>query len=145
VEAFAAIRLSTRGGKTMSMSYQLELGKGGRDPAPQTGATGDPSLTPKKTGPLAAEAISRVMNAHKARISVCYERVARKKRDLAGTVVLRFTIRGDGSVRNVQIKETTLGNKVVEDCIVELGKQLVFPGEAGRDVTKVWYPFAFSQ
>lgn len=145
VDAFAAIRLPARAGaSTMSMSYQLDLGKPGKSTASDAPA-GDPSLMPKKTGPLSGDAIGRVMNANRAKFSACYDRVARKQRGLAGRVLLRFTIRGDGTVRNVQIKETTLGSPAVEACIVSVGKQLTFPAETGRDVTKVWYPFAFSQ
>jgi hypothetical protein len=33
----------------------------------------------------------------------------------------------------------------VQSCLVGVGKKLRFPGESGREVTKVWYPFVFSQ
>ena len=85
------------------------------------------------------------MNEHKARFSACYDEVAREKPDLKGHVVLRFTIRDNGTVRNVAIRESTLNDKKVEACIVKVGESLRFPGEKGRAKTRVFYPFVFQR
>ncbi len=145
VDAFAGLRVSERAGaKTLSMSYTLTFAAKGSSGGGSTQDQGD-SLQPQKTGPLDGAVISQVMNENKAKFSACYDRVARKQSGLAGKVVLRFTVRGDGTVRNSKIRETTLNNKAVEDCVAEVGSKLRFPAEAGRAETKVFYPFAFSQ
>jgi len=142
LDTLLAARVGERpGGKTISFSLALNFQGGAQSP----GIGGDASLRPQKDGPVSAAALSKVMNENKNRFSACYDKVARKKRDLKGHVVLRFTIRDDGTVRNVKIRETTLENKQVESCIVKVGESLRFPGEKGRAKTRVFYPFVFEQ
>jgi outer membrane biosynthesis protein TonB len=129
--------------KTVSYSLALRFdGAAGASRAPAGPATG--GLRPRKEGPLSGQAITTVMNRRKAEFSSCFTAQARKNRALAGTVVLRFTIGDEGSPRNVKIRDTTLNNARVEDCIVKVGKSLRFPAESGRAPTKVFYPFEFS-
>ena len=89
--------------------------------------------------------ISAVMDQRKSQFSACYKAQARRDRSLAGEVLLRFTIRDDGTVQNVKVRETTLGNAAVERCMVKVGQSLRFQARAGRAPTKVWYPFSFTQ
>ena len=143
VSELGSIKVSERpGGKTLAMSFALQFD--GRSGSGAQMASGDTSNQPQKRGPLEGKVITRVMTSHKNEFSACYDKVVRKNPSLAGRVVLRFTIRGDGSVRNVKVRETSLNHAGVENCIVRVGKKLRFPGESGRDVTKVWYPFVFS-
>ena len=143
LDTLSAARVSERpGGKTISFSLALSFQGGG---APAAGIGGNPSLRPQKKGPVSAADLTRVMNEQKARFSACYDKVARKQPDLAGYVVVRFTIRDDGTVRNVKIRETTLNNSKVEKCIVKVGESLRFPGKKGRDKTRVFYPFVFKR
>lgn len=125
-----------------SLSLDFAAASGGSSTA--AAPAGDPALQPKKEGPLAGSAISKVMNERMPTINACYTRVARSQPTLAGRVVLRFTIQGNGSVQNVKIRETTLNNAKVEGCIVEVGKTLRFPADASGQPTKVFYPISFS-
>lgn len=131
--------------KTVSYSLALDF-SGARNQAPANQPDGPAidDLQPKKDGPLSGSEISAVMDRRKADFSRCYESQARKNRSLAGRVVLRFTIRDDGSAQNVKIRESTLNNANVESCMVKVVQSLRFPAEQGRQPTKVWYPFAFS-
>lgn len=134
--------------KTVSYSLRLRMpGKGdhrGGDGTTKPGAKADSSLQPRKDGPLAGSVISTAMRKRKADFSACYDAQARRDRTLAGRVVLRFTVRGNGRVSNVKVRETTLNNAKVERCMVKVGETLTFPAEAGRAPTRVFYPFAFS-
>ncbi len=142
LDTLSAARIGARpGGKTISFSLALNFQGGSESP----GIGGDPSLRPQKDGPVSAAVLSTVMNKNKSRFSDCYDRVARKKPGLEGHVVMRFTIRDNGTVRNVKIRETTLKNKQVEACIVKVGESLRFPGEKGRAKTRVFYPFVFKR
>ena len=85
------------------------------------------------------------MRRRRAEFSACYDRYAKANRKLAGRVVLRYTIRDDGTVRNVKIRESTLNHRGVEQCLVKVGKTLRFPSQPGRKPTRVQYPFAFSR
>jgi TonB family protein len=123
---------------TVSLSFDGSSSSTARRPP------SNPALQPRKRGPLAGAVISQVVRAKMAKITGCYDRVARRmRRKPSGKVVIRFTIRGNGTVRNVKVRETTLKNRKIEACIVSVGKTFRFPAEAGRGLTKVWYPFSF--
>jgi|GEM_PF-4574535 len=96
-------------------------------------------LQPKKFGPLAATAIAAVMAKKARRFRRCYRRY--RKPGLSGDVVMRFTVRKNGTVRNVKIRKSTLKHKRIERCIVAVGKTLRFPTSYGT--TRVFYPFSF--
>jgi len=67
-----------------------------------------------------AEAVLAVINSHMAAIQYCYQREWRKNPNLKGKIVVRFTIRPDGSVANAQIISSTLNNPAVENCILRV-------------------------
>ncbi|HUH00822.1 MAG TPA: AgmX/PglI C-terminal domain-containing protein, partial [Kofleriaceae bacterium] len=144
VEAIAArsVRVAPSS-KALYYTLVLALGAGGS--ATAGGASAGGALTPSKDGPISSEVLSKVMNEARPKLTACYDRVARTKKGLAGVVWLRFTIRDDGTTRNVAIKESTLGNAAVETCLVKAGQGLRFPGEKGRAKTRVFYPLSFSQ
>jgi len=58
-----------------------------------------------------------------------------------GRVMVGFTIRADGTVKNVGIKSSTLGNAKAEACIVARIEKLRFPTSEGE--TRLTYPFTF--
>ena len=144
IDRLGKLRLG-RGVTSKRVNYSLSLDfakqRGG---VATTAGGGKGDMQPRKDGPLPGRAISQVMEKYKSRFSACYTKQARRNRALAGRVVLRFTVRDDGTVRNVKIRETTLNNAKVERCMVKVGESLRFPGEPGRAATRVWYPFAFS-
>ena len=142
VKALSAVRvgaLQTR--KTIEFVLPLTFDGGGAGQA----AKGDAALTPQKKGPLEAEVLTSVMNEARPRFSACYERRLREAPELAGDVVLRYTVRDDGKAYNVKIKQTTLGDAAVEACIVRVGESLRFPKSKGRKDTRVVYPFRFAR
>lgn len=86
-------------------------------------------------GPLGAEQVKPVMSAARAKLVACG-----KKGKAKGTVVTRFTVRPDGTTKNVVVKEP-IGDAAIETCLVGVFKTLKFPASAGE--TKVSYPVAF--
>jgi TonB family protein len=108
-------------------------------------ASSGSSPAPKKSGPVSGEVITQVVRARFGDFNACYDKYAQKHNGkLAGVVTLRFTIRANGTLRNVKVRETTLNHKKVESCVVKAAKSLKFPAEAGRAETKVFYPLSFS-
>ncbi len=145
LDTISRTRLGT-GVTSKLVSYSLGLAfseAASSKPSPPAAAAA-PALQPKKDGPLAGAEINKVMRRRKADFSTCYTAQLGKNRTLAGRVVLRFTIRDDGTVRNVKVRESTLGSARVERCMVKIGKSLRFPSQPGREPTRVFYPFVFS-
>jgi TonB family protein len=128
-----------------SVEFTLPFSFGGGAAAlPTSGGSGDASLQPQKKGPLETDVLRRVMAAARSKFSGCYEAQLRNNPDLAGVVVLRYTIRANGTTRNVKIKKSTLDNAAVEACRVKVGERLKFPAQTGRAETRVVYPFRFA-
>jgi outer membrane biosynthesis protein TonB len=109
------------------------------------GATGGTSmpLTSEATidGGLDRDAIAAVINRNLGQIRFCYEQGLQGTPSLAGRVAVDFTIGGNGMVKTASVANSSLGSKVVEDCITLRLKSWKFPlPQNGVDV-KVSYPF----
>lgn len=138
-----AATLSERaGGKVLGYSLSVNLPPASSK-AKATSSKGT-KQQPQKSGPRPAGDISAVMDAKMPKFAACYKKRVKKKKGLSGSVVLRFTIRPAGTVRNVKIRETTLNDSAVEDCLVKVGKTLDFGAHDSSKTTKVFYPFTFS-
>ena len=70
------------------------------------------------TGSRDAQEVFKVVNRHVDGIEYCFKREARRKPDLRGKVVVRFTIKPDGTVKDVKILSSTLNSANIERCIV---------------------------
>lgn len=59
----------------------------------------------------------------------CYQDVLNEKktREFKGTVRILLSLNTDGSARGVRVTGGTLGNKDVEDCLVQTVKEFEFP------------------
>jgi hypothetical protein len=101
---------------------------------------GDPIIL----GALDRSLIDEVIKRHMNQIRYCYQRELTRDPSLAGKVVIRFTIAGDGSVSQASVKETTMGNSAVEGCITGRFMRMQFPEPRGGGVVIVSYPFLFS-
>lgn len=109
------------------------------------GATGGTSmpLTSEATvdGGLDRDAIAAVINRNLGQIRFCYEQGLQGEPSLAGRVAVDFTIGGSGMVKTASVGNSSLGSKIVEDCILLRLKSWKFPlPQNGVDV-KVSYPF----
>ncbi|MBA2661695.1 MAG: TonB family protein [Bradymonadaceae bacterium] len=107
----------------------------------------EPKIVPGRpaiTGSLDREIIQRVVRQHRREITYCYETELQKNRNLAGRVVVRFTISATGSVVSAVTAETSLNNAAVERCMSERIRRWVFPEPKGGGIVIVNYPFNFS-
>jgi TonB family protein len=71
----------------------------------------------------------------------CYSIGLAADPNLAGIVVVRFTINRDGTVSNVQVSNSNVGNRDVEECVVAVVQSWKFA--AGSSVDTFEYPFTF--
>ncbi|HUQ03468.1 MAG TPA: energy transducer TonB [Kofleriaceae bacterium] len=124
------------------VTYQLAVAFAGKDAGGAGGPGGGgklPESDPEGgsiAGGLPVDQVKPVMNAARPKIIAC----GRKGKG-TGTVVTRFTIRPDGTTKNVVIKEA-INDKGIEDCLVGVFKALKFP--AGEGETKVQYPAKYN-
>ena len=104
----------------------------------------DPNLKGEGGGNLEKYAIDIVIKQKMGRIRECYTRELRRDPDLTGKVVVRFVIGRSGAVTYAAIRASSLGNSIVEDCVVDEVQSATFPSPRGDGSVIVSYPFNFS-
>jgi TonB family protein len=97
-----------------------------------------------KMGELDQGQIKKVIKKDLGRIKYCYERELAPSPTLSGKVVVKFTIGTSGKVTKASIASSSLGNKKVESCVVNIVKKMKFPKPKGGKVV-VSYPFIFTR
>lgn len=94
-------------------------------------------------GALTRAIIRKYINRQKGAIIYCYKRQVQKKPNLAGKVVVAFTISPTGKVMRPGIKSSTLGDSTVEGCIKKRLAFWRFPAPRNAGAVRVSYPFLF--
>jgi hypothetical protein len=95
------------------------------------------------TGEIPPELIRAVMHENRNAFRYCYERVLQVRHDLAGTVKVQFLIGPMGQVLSATVKDSTIGDKGVEQCLTSRVHALTFPKPRMGGVVIVNYPFVF--
>lgn len=114
----------------------------GFSPKPASGASvrqGDVVVK----GSLPTEVVQRLVRQSFGRLRLCYEDGLGRDRQLAGEVVVRFTIRKDGSVDGVTEKSASLSDPAVRQCVLRVFGVLSFPTPQSGTV-QVTYPLSFA-
>ena len=132
--------LGTRGRGRGASGYGTSGGYLGRKSASSPGVS---TASPMILGALDKTVIDRVIKQHLAQLRYCYQKELQKHPDLAGKVVIKFTIAADGTVSVAEIKESTLNNETVEACLVARFLRMTFDAPAGGSVVIVSYPLVF--
>jgi TonB family protein len=91
-----------------------------------------------------SSSITFTIRRHINEIRNCYELELQKDHGLAGRVVVKFSVRPDGSVRTATVASSTLGNATVESCVVASARRWQFPAVPGRGEAIVTYPFVLT-
>jgi outer membrane biosynthesis protein TonB len=92
-------------------------------------------------GSLDKDVIRRVIRRSMPKIKLCYEASLEKSPNLAGKVVVDFTIGLDGKVTN---SEATSGiQSGMDSCVAQSIARLYFPAPQGDTEVRVVYPFTF--
>ncbi len=98
----------------------------------------------KVKGALDKDIIRRIVRAHISQVRYCYEVGLKKDEELAGRVVIDFTIGTDGSVSKAEVDSTTVDDEAVGTCIAKKVKRWKFPKPPGAGIVLVSYPFVLS-
>jgi hypothetical protein len=151
----ASLKLALPEAKAVKYALHLDFAGGastasgagkGREPVLSTPGEAKLEIAEKSataTGTLDTAAVNRVVRDAQTAWLACYRKQQKTNPDLAyGKVVVRFTVRADGTVKNTAIKESNLDDKTLETCIVNVAKKLAFPTSEGE--TKLVLPLMFS-
>jgi hypothetical protein len=120
-------------------------GKAGYGTLSLVGATGA-SLIPipedaTVEGGLDSSLISEVVNRNIGQVRFCYEQGLQLNNALSGRVTMNWIIDGNGTVKIANVKNTSLNDKTVEDCILRRLRTWKFPIPEGNQEVPVSYPF----
>ncbi|HET6343910.1 MAG TPA: AgmX/PglI C-terminal domain-containing protein, partial [Myxococcota bacterium] len=99
--------------------------------------------TPVVEGALPADVIKKVINENKMQVRYCYEVELQRNQNLEGRVQVRWLIGATGAVAQVSIKDSTIKNAAVENCLMAKIRGWKFPPPAGGGTVEVNYPFVF--
>jgi outer membrane biosynthesis protein TonB len=88
-------------------------------------------------------AVQKGIGGHAQTIKACFDTEAAKNKGLAGLVMTRFVIAGDGKVSEATVANSTLKNATVEGCILTTLKGIVFPPTNGGGPVSITFPFNF--
>jgi len=125
-------------GLLLSLAAALGCGTSGTSRAPSPGTSGRPLR-----GSLDRKVIKDVIHEHHREVRACYEMEVVKQPDLAGHVLSQFTISGTGDVVAVVLRDSTLGNPTVEECVRRRLLSWKFPKPQGGGNVDVVYAFNF--
>jgi len=134
--------VGTRGRGAGQGGYGYGVGSIGGKKEHDIGISGG---VPMVLGSLDKELIRRVIRAHANEIRYCYELELAKNPGLWGKVSVNFVISPTGSVQSAKVKETTINNQNVENCIVGKIKGWRFPEPKGGGIVIVTYPFVLKK
>jgi hypothetical protein len=96
-------------------------------------------------GTLGKSDINRVIINDMNRFRACYQREFQKDPTLEGEIVIQFSIDKDGSIKGAKVKDSSLSNIIVEQCILRNFMSLRFtPPSGGMATPIINYPFIFS-
>ncbi len=139
--------------------FRLQRTDAGSVSAAAERTCGAPVRVSHRKGALPVEEIQRVVRAEQKKMRACYEQGLRRDAALAGQVAVRLVINDAGRVQEAtsidhpldfavtgpadpgESRVTTLADKAVVSCIVNVYRTLTFP-EPGGPVTFV-YPLDF--
>ena len=133
--------LGTKGRGSGASGYGYGGGHFGARSAGSIGSVGGDALI---LGSLDRTLIDAVIKRDLNAIRYCYQRELQKDPNLAGRVVVKFVIAADGTVSVANVKESTLGNAAVEQCVTQRFLHMTFPAAKSGGVVIVSYPFLFS-
>ena len=120
----------------LSVAAALGCGTSGTSEQP---ATGGRALR----GSLDKKVIKEVIREHHKEVRACYEVELVRQPDLAGRVLSQFTISTTGNVTDVVLRESTVGNPAIEDCLRKHLLTWKFPKPHGGGTVDVIYAFDF--
>jgi len=96
-------------------------------------------------GGLDQDQIKAVINRNQGQITYCYEKGLQAQPTIGGRVAVNFIIGPAGRITMAKIAESSLGSRMVENCMLQRMKTWQFPRPVGRVNVDVLYPFELTR
>ena len=94
-------------------------------------------------GTIDKRIIAKVVRQHVGELRSCYQNELMRNIHLKGEITLQWVIT-QGMVTEIHIKESTVNNQNLEQCVVDAMKHWRYPFPKGGNRTMVEFPFTFS-
>jgi hypothetical protein len=124
------------GGADVKYRLAVTYGGGGTGAGTGGGTGGGAVAGGSSGGALASAVVQEHWAAQRGKLFACGGKLAKPS-----TVTVSFRIRADGTVKNVVLKDSTIGVKTVEGCVDKELRALKFPTASGE--TQVSLPVAW--
>lgn len=102
-------------------------------------------LGPDGGGPtISREAVRGAIDEAKPMVTDCYAQALRRTPDLAGRLVVKFTVvqeAGEGRIRDAEVVDEGLRRPFLEMCVLDALGKMVYPAPEGEGEVVVTYPF----
>ncbi len=92
---------------------------------------------------LSKDEVGRVIHSHLAEVRYCYESAMIKNPNVQGKLMVDFTIAGAGKVDTASVKDSSVTDRTLDQCLIAKLKQWQFPSPKGGVKVAVTYPFIF--
>lgn len=92
---------------------------------------------------LTADEVGRVIHSHLSEIRYCYESAMLRNPSVEGKVLVDFKIRSTGMVKTAVVKDSTVSDANLEQCVISHLLKWKFPKPKGGIEVAVSYPFLF--
>jgi len=94
---------------------------------------------------LSRDEVGKVIHAKISEIRYCYESSMLRKPELEGKLVIDFVISNAGRVRTANVKETSVQDERLNECILKRLARWEFPKPKSGVEVAVSYPFIFKR
>lgn len=123
-------------------------GKAGYGKLNMVGGTSMVSLPNEEAtveGGLDRDQIIAVINRNKGQIVYCYEKGLQATPTIGGRVAVNFVIGPAGKITTANVAQSSLGSRMVENCMLERMRTWQFPHPIGKVNVDVLYPFELTR
>ncbi len=96
-------------------------------------------------GGLDRDQIIAVINRNKGQIIYCYEKGLQAAPQIGGRVAVDFVIGPAGRITAAKVAQSSLGSRMVENCMLERMRTWQFPHPVGKVNVDVLYPFELTR
>lgn len=115
--------------------------RGDAEMASTAGKEGKIGAANEVRGSIDKAEIQRVIRSHLSEVKQCYDQGLARQSDLEGRVAIKITISKTGSVTSATKQDSTLPDRLVEQCIQKAVQGWTFPKPTGDGNVTIVYPF----
>lgn len=95
-------------------------------------------------GRLGVYEINQGIQPHAGALDKCHTSNQGRRRYIGGEVELAFVVHPDGKVKSVRMIRSDLGAWPMEQCLLDVGRQIVFPEPEGNGEADFTVPLSFA-